>query len=340
MGHARLDLSVVVPVRNDAEGLTRLAASLLPLAAHLAEVIVVDDGSKPPIRAAVDTHLPLDGGVVRWLRTGVAAGAEGRGAGFARNRGAEIARGAHVLFLDADDTVTPDLAVLADELAVERFDMALFCHDDSRRLRRGETGPDEALDRAIWQHIAPRTALKPMTHDAALALCRMSNYPWNRIWRRDFLHEAGIRGTEIPMHNDIEPHWGGYLSAQRTLISGRRCVVHNVAPTGGRLTNRRDAQRLRMFEALDAVAARLQREALRDPLRAGFAGPFLDFLLRLGDWAEEMVAKAEVQAVFKTQMRDFLGKLAALDGPLGVAFDAALRDEPGLAERLLARIGS
>ncbi|MCB1390323.1 MAG: hypothetical protein KDK12_14455, partial [Rhodobacteraceae bacterium] len=65
MGRRALDLSVVVPVHDDAAGLERLIASLAPLGL-VRELIVVDDASEVPIQAAALP--PLPGACVRVMR--------------------------------------------------------------------------------------------------------------------------------------------------------------------------------------------------------------------------------------------------------------------------------
>lgn len=326
-----MKLSLVIPVFNDNAGLARLLAQVAGL--KLAdEVIVVDDGSDEPSRAHFAQN-PVPGARMVWLRTEA-----GLGAGHARNLGQAAVSGSHVLFLDADDTLTPDILALKQALSGQDFDFCLFAHDDSRLLARGMRGPQEPPDRAFWAQAAPGAAPRPMTQEEAQLLCRLSNYPWNKIWRTGFLAEAGVRCTEIPVHNDIEPHWAGFLSARRALVSGRHCVVHHVA--GGRqLSNRRGAERLRLFDALERVAVRLDREIGSDPARAAFAGPFLEFVCRLLGWVKTRLDGEETD-LLQARADAFLATLAQQASPaLSLAIERALADEPGLAVRFLTVFG-
>jgi hypothetical protein len=241
-----------------------------------------------------------------------------------------------VLFLDADDTALPPLGDLVRNLNGQAFDVALFAHTDSRRIAKGSDGPDEALDRALWADIAPGLMPRPMAPDEAQALCRISNYPWNKIWRRDFLTDAQVRATEIPLHNDIAPHWAAFVSSRRILVSDARCVLHTVAPRTAQLSNRRDAGRLHLFEALDAVLDRFQRDAERRPESTTYLGPFLDFSLRLCEWAESRLQDPQAVQELRRLKQTFLHRVAALPSPLAEALDAALTQEPALAGRVLA----
>jgi len=103
-------ISVIIPVRDDADNLWRCLHELCRSQYQNFEVIVVDDGSSDDIaaRSARDfnarlIHMPRNGGPAR-----------------ARNRGARSARGEILLFIDADvsvhrDTIERILAAFEDE---------------------------------------------------------------------------------------------------------------------------------------------------------------------------------------------------------------------------------
>ncbi len=333
-----MKLTVVIPVHDDAEGLARLLHSLaraLRGTDVLTRVVVVDDGSPAPLERALPKgalpELPLT-----WRRN-----ARPMGAGQARNIGLDEAESSHVLFLDADDTVTPELGTLLRQLAGLSFDFALFAHDDSRRLAQGDTGPDEMLDRSLWADLAPGPDPVALTPEQARRICRISNYPWNKIWRHDFLRQHAIRYTEIALHNDIEPHWAGFIEARQILCSDRRCVIHHVARGRNQLTNRRGAERLCVFQALEAVLARLLASSPGLPERACCMGPFLEFTLRLLDWVDELLEDPAASAELQDRARCLLHHLAQNAPPrLAGAVEDAFATEPGLALRFLHWAGS
>lgn len=95
-----LALSVVVPVHNGAPTLARtlqaVVGSSLPRAEY--ELIVVDDCSADGSPAVA----------ARYADTFVRLGPSAAGPAYARNRGAELARGAAIAFIDADVVVRPD----------------------------------------------------------------------------------------------------------------------------------------------------------------------------------------------------------------------------------------
>lgn len=131
-------ISVVVPTRDRPEGLARLLAGLarqsLPSSAF--EVLVVDDGSRAPVRVGAGG---LDAQVVRHERS--------RGPAAARNSGWQRSRAAIVAFID-DDCV-PDERWLVELLRA--------------------SGPDRAV---VQGRVAPMPehahALTPLDHTIAV----------------------------------------------------------------------------------------------------------------------------------------------------------------------------
>ncbi len=94
------EVTVVVPVRDDADGVARLLDSLAVAGDPLAEVIVVDDGSRAPVELVEVVDRPRPGPAARLLRREHSGGPAA-----ARNDAAAAARSALVAFLDADCTV-------------------------------------------------------------------------------------------------------------------------------------------------------------------------------------------------------------------------------------------
>lgn len=97
------DLSLVVPVKDNQQGIERLLAACLDsfTPGHCPkEIIIVDNLSSPPliIPDVASQRLPVQ--ILVCSRPGAAA---------ARNLGARTATGAWVLFLDSDCLPTPDL---------------------------------------------------------------------------------------------------------------------------------------------------------------------------------------------------------------------------------------
>lgn len=320
-----MTLSVVIPVWNDPDGLGRLLTQLLDMP-EFDQIIISDDASDPPAspdmlglpdnRAAALSNDPR----LLWLRSDTQ-----RGAGHARNIALDRITTSHVIYFDSDDIFLPDFSMLVAELAGRPdFDFCIFRHVDSRNRAKGSFGP-LGSDDGIWAGADALTAKPtPLPLKGAAQMCRISAYPWNKIYRTGFLREAGIRCTEIPVHNDLELHWISFLKATRILTSRRICCEHFVEVDGKRLTNRSGTERFQVFQALQA----LQTELERNPRRIEFLVPFAEFYTRLFGWITDKL-EPELRDSFAAKARAFLH--ASVTVPQFTLI--ALRN-PGVAARI------
>lgn len=316
-----LHLSVVIPVWNDAEGLKRLLPQLLALP-QVAQILVCDDASDTPVSQAAGPEAGLDDPRIAWLRS-----ESRKGAGAARNHGLARVACPHVLFFDSDDLILPAMGDLLEDLSrptTPPFDFCLFSHVDSRMRARGFFGPLEG-DAQHWQDLSPDPRPVPLRPDQSTRLCRISAYPWNKIYRTGFLQEAGIRCTEIMVHNDVELHWLSFFRAHNILVSTRACAEHFVTAQGTRLTNRSGADRFEVFRALQNVNASL----LADRHCADrFGEPTADFFQNLFHWIDGTLEPA-LRAPFAWKARHFLQE--AMHPAL---FTLVAQRDPALAGRI------
>lgn len=93
-------VSVIIPLYNKADTISRTLSSLVTQTYKNFEVIVVDDGSKDMGGDVVRAFGKIAS--LRYLRQ------ENAGVSAARNRGAAEAKGEYICFLDADDEYLPD----------------------------------------------------------------------------------------------------------------------------------------------------------------------------------------------------------------------------------------
>lgn len=290
-----MKLSLVIPVFNDPEGVGRLLAQVVTLGLF-AEVVIVDDASEnrsdPAALGLNPATLPFK---LQYHRV-----RKNRGAGYARNKGLSLCSGSHVIFFDSDDLFTDGFTLLVDRLQGREFDFCIFKHVDSRVRAQGGSGL-LASDEERWQDADAHGALGTLSAEGAQVLCTVAAYPWNKIYRVDFLRENAIRCTEIPVHNDIEIHWMGFLHAQIILYSDLICCEHFVAEGRGRLTNRRGRDRFAVTEALIEV----QKALGTNPQTRSFIVPFTGFYIGLFHWIEAQLVE-DLHRPFRELIQEFL----------------------------------
>jgi glycosyltransferase involved in cell wall biosynthesis len=111
--------SVIIPTYNNAGTLLRAVQSVQRQSFPAHEIIVIDDGSTDETLAVV-TNFANEVRFISQINAGVSA---------ARNRGAELATGEWLAFLDADDEYEPDRLKLHAEWIAEEPDLEFLLGD-------------------------------------------------------------------------------------------------------------------------------------------------------------------------------------------------------------------
>lgn len=202
-----------------------------------------------------------------------------------------------------------ELHSLCQALAqADPFDFCIFQHHDSRMARDRLWG-QMPFDQELW--VAAGLAqgeLQPVANAAGPLLAQTANYPWNKIYRTQFLLEQNIRCSETLVHNDISLHWQSFLRAATILSSARTGITHFVHTGANRLTNRQDGARLRVFEPLEQIAIEiLARHAGGPPAAESYAVAFFGFSLGLLNWVQGTLAPA-FQDELRTRGTAFFGR--------------------------------
>jgi glycosyltransferase involved in cell wall biosynthesis len=319
-----MNLTLAIPAHNDLDDLTLLLRRIqeLAIAAH---VVVVDDGSDIALTAEAllkASELAPDQLTLRHHNTAL-------GPGVARNRALEQVQTEHMLFMDADDLPTRDLAHLLVDLDGQEFDFCIFQHHDTRMEREHSWG-QTLHDQTLWQTAKVDVgALNSVSLTAATSLSRTANYPWNKIYRTAFLRDHNIRCSDIMVHEDVELHWRSFLNGTRILASDRTAVIHTFHEQGARLTNRTGPERLAVFEPLERIASEIDTNMEKN---GGFARPFHRFCIGLFDWIWHNLDPA-LQPRFTALVQDF-GRTHIPP----VLLDDIARTDPALVARVLGHL--
>ncbi len=195
-------VSVITPCYNAAAFVGETLASVAAQAGPALEHIVVDDGSTDGSWAVIAAAAAAPGARVRAVRL-----AANRGGAHARNAGAARARGAYLMFLDADDVLAPDaLAALAGAAAGEPHAIAVCAW--GRLARDGEH----------WVRIPTEVAFPPPADPLLGWLGGTYVPPCGVLWPRDVYERTGGWDEALTVNQD------GDLM-MRALARGVRLVV-------------------------------------------------------------------------------------------------------------------
>ncbi|MFB9224816.1 glycosyltransferase family 2 protein [Paracoccus cavernae] len=246
----RSTLSVVIPSHNP-EALFFIEIGKL-LSDHPDwQVIVVDDGSDRELRGFLPEAPNLT----------VLRNATAQGAGTSRNIGLRAVTGDYTLFLDDDDFMDWDVVIelmrKMDEAPA--VDMAVSSY---RFLREGKVVPAHRKDQDILRKILHGQHSRVVMLDGNESLLRMTNYPWNKLFRTSFLRRIGLRFSDTMVQNDVFAHWQSLLGATRILVTDLVQCTQTVSRAGARISNTWDSRRLHAFTALRETFDLVQRSRL------------------------------------------------------------------------------
>ena len=323
MTEPAVDISVVIPTYNDVSSLESLVSEFRSIENLRVQVVVVDDcSSDGTVELAEELESKGEITLKRHRRN--------RGAGVARNTGFKAVTGRYTIFFDADDLVhVGALRRGVDLLDETGADLAFFPY---LYLRSGDSSHDEMnrLDREIWDAIFSSTesSYRVGGLDDFNRLLQFANYPWNKIVRTETMQEAGLRFGKTKVHNDVLGHWMSLLSSKKIVVVDDSICTHIVESCGKNLSNRRNADRLQLFDALDELYDYLEQVP---SLRLRYSHHYWAFALDLISWAESRIDRA-FMVDFRFRLRHHLLRASVSDF-------ATIRTTraPGLADRIIDR---
>ena len=181
--------SIIIPHKNSPELLDRCLKSI-PERNDI-EIIVVDDCSDENCRPQID-------------RKGVeiiyVTKEETKGAGRARNLGLKKATGRWLLFADCDDYYINNAFDEFDKVKDTDYDIIFF--DYCTNYGDGSTAFKNRLNKMLEGGKRDRANFK-----------HMSNAPWNKMFKTEFVKKNKIQFDEIPAQNDAYfVHKASYLT--------------------------------------------------------------------------------------------------------------------------------
>ncbi|MGW7378662.1 bifunctional glycosyltransferase/CDP-glycerol:glycerophosphate glycerophosphotransferase [Streptomyces sp. NPDC054794] len=245
--------SVIVPAYKVQAYLSECLDSVLTQSYPDLELIAVNDCSPDACGAIIDEYAARDARVRPvHLR-------ENQGLGPARNVGMEHARGDYLLFLDSDDTLTPDaLRAIADRIK-ETDEPDLLVYDYARTYWSGEAVRNQVSLALTEQGPAPfRLADRP-------GLLRVLMVAWNKAYRREFVEREGF--VFPPGYYEDTPWTYPVLMTAESIATLDRVCVHYRQRRQGNILSTTSRKHFDIFEQYDRVFAFVEERPELAPWR-------------------------------------------------------------------------
>lgn len=270
--------SFIIPSYNDAEGL-QTHFNFFSTVAQRVQLVIVDDASKDDTPEVVAQAQMPDNIRITYHRM-----AENTGPAQARNTGIRLAEEERVMFLDADDLLTPNFfAVMADAPLGGEVDFVLFKYHLSPSRNQRFTYRMHQVDAGVFSGFTHSTFPgKILRLSEAPQMAATVNFPWNKIYQRRFLLEADITFPDLRMHEDIAPHWQSFLTCRMFAVMdwAPPLITHYEIAKAERATQYVGPLRLHVFPELSNVQAKILAHPYADLLTP----VFVQFCDSLFEW--------------------------------------------------------
>ena len=198
------NVSIIIPTKNIPDLLDRCLSSIPDCDAI--EIIIVDDNSSSLI-VDFDHYPKSKNSNVTLIRT-----TEGKGAGYARNKGLDIATGKWLIFADSDDFFVEGFYDIILKYIDSSADMVLFKAGSVNSETLEPSKRSEIINRQI------ENALKGSITAAEASITVQS--PWCRLIKRSFVEKNKIRFDEVVACNDT------MFTTKATCLAGKILVCN------------------------------------------------------------------------------------------------------------------
>lgn len=258
-------VSVIVPVHNSERFLEQCLDSILAQTERDIEVICIDDGSTDSSGEILDRYAAEDNRV-RVLHQ------KGSGAGAARNRGMDLARGTYLSFLDSDDFFEPEmLEVISDSLDEAHADIAVFgswVYDSIRKTNRAATWNLKTENLPTHCPFSYRDMPDHIFNT-------FGNVAWNKLYRRRFVDRCHLRFQEISRANDQLFTCSSLILADSIIVVDKTFVHYRVA-TNSNLQSTNDRDPLSFTLAFEPLLQLIKSSDTYDMLQKSYDRWVLD----------------------------------------------------------------
>lgn len=176
-------VSIVVPIYNAEKTLESCLNSIFAQTASDYEVILIDDGSKDGSAAICEKFVANNGDKICYIRQ------ENSGPATARNKGIDNSKGKYIGFVDADDTIAPNMiqvmADAAEQYQVEMVICAYWWKNEKIEKAVTYTLPEGVYEGENYKAV-PISLLGERDGD-------VPPYSWVRLTRRDIFERTSLR---------------------------------------------------------------------------------------------------------------------------------------------------
>ena len=231
-------VTVIIPVFNTEKYLHECLESVINQTLKEIEIVCIDDGSTDNSLEILREYAAKDSRIKVYTQPNINAGA-------ARNHGLCYAKGKYLSFLDSDDYFEPEMLADCFQL-MEAEDADIVCFS-AKLLDMRSGNASEMPQSLVVQNLPDKKTFSPEEISATI-FNTFQNWPWNKLFRREFIEKNHISFQEIARTNDMLFTCSALALARRIAVINHAYAVYRVG-TGTSLQQTNDKHPLSFWDA-------------------------------------------------------------------------------------------
>lgn len=254
-------ISVVITVYNGEKYIRECLESVLGQTLTEIEVICVNDASRDRTADILEEYRLKDS------RVQVITNSVNINAGRSRNAGMEKAKGKYIIFLDADDIFDYHMLEKAYEKADYcEADICIFREDlfeDGSYVKKKVPYVESILDKLGNQESFSPKEINEVIFNFG------NGWAWDKIIKREFIIENGLRFQDIPTNNDAFFIHSAMVTAKKIAFLNETLVHHRINNKSS-LSSKRDTSWESYFTYLKGLQTYLIKHSLYEIYERSF----------------------------------------------------------------------
>lgn len=211
-------VSVIIPVYNAEKYLKECLDSVVNQSLKDIEIICIDDGSIDESLNILKTYANMDNRIIILEQRHCGGGA-------ARNLGIKNASGEYLSFLDSDDYFHRDMLKRIYERCKEKnADIGIYgvnCYHQA-------TGAINQEPSGLRMEFVPEKEVFSWKDFPDYIFNTFHNWPWNKLFKKDFINNNGILFQEINRTNDLLFTCKALILASRIVILDEHLIYYRI----------------------------------------------------------------------------------------------------------------
>lgn len=276
-------ISIILPVYNAERYLSDTLTSILDQSFTDFELICIDDGSTDSSLHILESYSRVDDRIQIITQ-------DNSGPGAARNAGLEVAIGKYTIMLDADDLYDPAmLETLFTKAETINADVVVA------RSTQFDDETNEIIE-SWWTiniHQIPNKDVFSPLEMRDFIFTAFIGWPWDKLYRRDFIEEHKIRYPELPNSEDLYFVFLSLAKAHAIGIIETPLIRHRTNRSGS-VSGSRSKAPLAFYDSTCQLKAELKKDPdLYQALSWSFLNWAFGYMLWNIETMNDMAARAE-----------------------------------------------